>query len=92
MFSYREAHEKLHAMGYERAEELARDAYIDTVGDSPPDVSQAVVAALPLAVEVLTDLVEEMAEAGTDRLVIDTRDNSGGNSLLSHALTYVLHG
>jgi hypothetical protein len=92
MFSYREAHEKLHAMGYERAEELARDAYIDTVGDSPPDVSEAVVAALPSAVEVLTDLVEEMAEAGTDRLVIDTRDNSGGNSLLSHALTYVLHG
>ncbi len=92
MFSYREAHELLRGAGYERGEALARDAYADTVGDDPPESYGEVVEALPSAVDVLTDLVEAMAEKATERLVIDTRDNNGGNSLLSHALTYVLYG
>lgn len=92
MFSYREAHEQLRAIDYERGEELARDAYADTVGGSPPDAYEDVVRALPSAVDRLTDLAEAMADAGTERLVIDTRDNNGGNSLLTNALTYVLHG
>lgn len=92
MYSYKEAHELLRTMGYERGQELAQDAYADTVGGAPPDEYADVVAALPSAVTTLTDLAEAMAEAGTERLIIDTRDNNGGNSLLSNALTYVLCG
>lgn len=92
MFSYREAHEFLRSVGYERGEELARDAYADTVGGSPPDDYAEVVAAIPSALDVLTDLAEAMADAGTETLVVDTRENTGGNSLLTHALTYVLYG
>lgn len=92
MFSYREAAELLRSIGHEQAVEVARSTH-DRVVDAPtPDDLDAVVADLPSAVGILTALVTEMAEAGTDHLVIDTRANTGGNSLLSNLLTYVLYG
>lgn len=92
MFSYREAAELLREMGHEQVETIARNVHEQVVdGPVPEDVAD-VVAELPSAVEVLTDLVTEMAAAGTERLLVDTRANTGGNSLLGNALTYVLHG
>jgi len=92
MVSYREAAELLRGMGHEQAEELARDVHERVVDGPIPDDLETVVAELPSAVAVLTELVSEMAAAGTERLLVDTRSNAGGNSLLGHVLTYVLHG
>jgi len=92
MFSYREAAEILRSIGHEQAVEVARSTHDRVVDAAAPDDIEAVVADLPSAVEILTDLVTEMKSAGTDHLVIDTRANTGGNSLLSNLLTYVLYG
>ena len=37
-------------------------------------------------------MVVEMEEAGTDTLIIDLRDNRGGNSVMGDILTYFLYG
>lgn len=92
MFSYREAAELLRGIGHEQAAEVARDTHERLVDVPTPDDLDAVVADLPSAVEILTELVTEMAAADTEHLVVDTRANTGGNSLLSNLLTYVLYG
>lgn len=92
MVSYREAAEMMVEVGHEEAADWARNAHERLVDGPVPEDLDDVVTALPSAVEVLTDLVTEMAAAGTERLVVDTRENTGGNSLLSNALKYVLHG
>ena len=92
MVSYREAHERIRSLGYERGEEMARETYRSLCDDPIPDEYGDVVAALPAALDILTELAERMAESGTDHLLIDTRENNGGNSLLSNELTYILHG
>lgn len=92
MFSYREAAEQLRGMGHEQAEELSRDIHERVVDGPVPSDLDDVIEALPSAVDVLTELVTEMAAADTERLLIDTTANTGGNSLLSNLLTYLLHG
>jgi hypothetical protein len=92
MFSYREAVEALRGLGHARAEAIAKETYATVVDEAVPDELDDVVAALPSALDVLTDLVEQMAAAETERLVVDTRYNNGGTSVLGHILTYVLHG
>ncbi len=49
-------------------------------------------SAIPSATDMFRDLVIEMAEAGTETLVIDLRADGGGNSLLSDILIYFLYG
>ncbi len=89
---YREHPEMVTAMDAEGSERMARDAYREVVGEPVPDELPEVVAAIPSATEVLTELVEEMADAGTETLVVDTRDNGGGNSALTYILLYLLYG
>lgn len=91
--SHRELHEYVASVGgvlggyYDTAETYRR-----LVGEPVPDDRDEMVAGLPSASEILTDLADEMAEAGTDTLIIDTRDNSGGSSILAYLLLYVLYG
>ncbi|UPV76340.1 S41 family peptidase (plasmid) [Halorussus limi] len=89
---YREHPEMMTAMDAEGSERMARDAYREVVGEPVPDELTDVLAGIPSATEVLTELVEEMADAGTETLVVDTRDNGGGNSALTYILLYVLYG
>lgn len=89
---YRENPEVMASMGHERADEIARDVYRDIVGEPIPDKLDDVLAGIPSATDLLTELVEKMAAAETKTLVVDTRDNSGGNSALTYILVYVLHG
>jgi hypothetical protein len=49
-------------------------------------------AGLPSATETFRDLVIEMAEAGTDTLVVDLRADGGGSSLMADILIYFLYG
>lgn len=91
--SHREVHEVVAAPGGP-AEELydTEETYRRTVGEPVPDTHEEMVADLPAARDVLAALTDAMAEAGTERLVVDVRDNAGGTSMLPYLLTYVLYG
>jgi hypothetical protein len=68
------------------------DTYRRVVGDPVPDDPADALAALPAATEVFLHLADEMADASTSTLVVDTRGNGGGSSLAAYALTYALYG
>jgi hypothetical protein len=91
--SHREPIEAAAAM-YESLPDIydPEDIYRQVVGDSVPDNREDVIAGIPAATDVFASLVEAMADAGTETLVIDTRGNSGGSSIPAYLLTYVLHG
>lgn len=89
---YRESFEAALDRGAAVAEELAPAAYERHVGDDPPEDTAAVVAALPSMAESLTRLTEEMASASTETLVVDVRDNPGGDSTFLLFLAYLLDG
>lgn len=89
---YRENVEMMVSMGHERADEQAREVYETVAGEPVPDDLDDVLAGIPSATDELTRLVEEMADAETETLVVDTRENGGGNSALTYILTYVLLG
>lgn len=92
LMGYREVIEGARDRGAAYAESLARDAYEEHVDADPPDDLDVLVAALPSMVETLTGLVRAMAAAGTDALVVDLRDNPGGDSRFVQQLAYVLVG
>jgi hypothetical protein len=89
---YRESLEVMMARGAATAEELAPAAYERHVGGDPPGDLDATVAALPSMTETLADLAEGMAAADTDTLVVDLRDNTGGDSQFVFHLAYALGG
>lgn len=90
--SHREIHERIAAPGGP-GDELydTRETYQQLVSESVPEDRDTMVAEIPAATEILADLVVEMEDAKTDRLVVDTRGNTGGTSLLPYILTYVLY-
>ncbi len=89
---YREVIEGARDRGAAYAESIARDAYEQHVGEDPPTDLDELTAALPSMVETLTALVRAMADAGTEALVVDLRDNPGGDSRFLQQLGYVLFG
>jgi hypothetical protein len=91
--SHREVHEVAAAPGGP-AEDIydTEETYRRLVGDPVPEGHDEQVADLPSATERLTTLVTEMADAETETLVVDTRHNTGGMSLLPYLLIYVLYG
>lgn len=90
--SYREVIEGARDRGAAYAESIARDAYEQHVGADPPADLDELIAALPSMVETVTALVRAMADAGTEALVVDLRDNPGGDSRFLQQLGYVLFG
>lgn len=89
---YRESLEVALHRGAERVEDLAPDAYKRQVDENPPDDVADTVAALPSMMEALTELVDTMAAAETQTLIVDLRDNPGGDSQFVLHLAYVLQG
>lgn len=61
-------------------------------GSDPPGDVPAMISGIPSASESFYYLVEEMKENGTEVLVVDVRDNNGGNSLMMDFLLYFLYG
>ena len=56
------------------------------------EMSATQLAAIPSATEVFRETVLAMEERGTETLIIDLRDNDGGDSLMSDILIYFLYG
>jgi hypothetical protein len=92
MMQYREALEIWEHAGVERRREDGRQAYMRFHGTEPPADYAEVVAGVPSATEVFSELVVAMKEAGTKTLLVDLRRNNGGNSYMSNILVYFLYG
>jgi len=89
---YREVVQSARDRGAEYAASIAREAYGHHFEDEPPEDVEEIVPALPSMVETLIELVEEMAAAETTSLVVDLRDNPGGDSRFVQYLGYFLYG
>lgn len=89
---YRESFEAAMAAGAGRVEEFAPEAYERHVGGDPPDEMADLVAELPSMADALLGLVDAMADADTETLIVDVRDNPGGDSQFVFHLAYVLAG
>jgi hypothetical protein len=89
---YRESFEAAMAAGASRVEEFAPEAYERHVGGDPPDEMADLVAELPSMADALLGLVDAMADADTETLIVDVRDNPGGDSQFVFHLAYVLAG
>jgi hypothetical protein len=92
LLGYREAVEAARARGADYAEQFARDAHEEHVDGDPPEDLDALVAELPSMTETIVDLVRTMDGADTEALIVDLRDNPGGDSRFLHYLVYALFG
>jgi hypothetical protein len=92
MMHYREALEMWETDGLEDIRRHGREAYKKFHGRNAPSNYDEVIAGVPSATETFRDLVIEMKKAGTETLLIDVRENSGGNSYMSNILVYFLFG
>lgn len=90
MFSYRENFEYFKAMGAPWVMMQAARVYSQIYQTKPPENLEELIAAIPSATECFRNMVIEMKKAGTRKLLIDLRKNSGGNSLMANILVYFL--
>ncbi len=93
MMAYREGCEGWLADGLSEAPEFIGAAYAKFhPGEEPPkDVNKAL-AGIPSATETFRDLVLAMKESKTRNLIVDLRDNGGGNGYLVLMLLHFLYG
>lgn len=61
-------------------------------GKAAPAGFDELMAGIPSAIDLFSELFTAMKSAGTRNLVIDLSKNGGGNSLLGDILTYFLYG
>jgi hypothetical protein len=90
---YREAFEINREIGHGRfIETYLADVVDDATDGSLPDDLDRAIAAVPSAAEQLLDLFTAMREAQTETVLVDLRDNGGGNSFFAAILAYFLYG
>lgn len=89
---YRESFEAALAADADLARELAPQAYDRHVGGDPPDDVNDLVSELPSMAETVVAATEEMAARDASTLVVDLRDNPGGDSTFAFHLAYALCG
>ena len=92
MMHYREALEMWESYGSEDMRGFGREAYEMYHGSGAPSDYAEVMAGVPSVTETFRDLAEDMKAAGTKTLLVDVRQNSGGNSFMSNILVYFLFG
>jgi len=61
-------------------------------GTKPPEKLADIVAGIPSAAELFKSLIDEMKKSKTKTLIVDLRDNNGGNSMMMDFLWYFLFG
>lgn len=92
MMAYREACEIWFSDGLSEAREFTRAAYSRFHGGEPPSDSEQLLKGVPSATEAFRDLGVAMKAAATDTLIVDVRDNGGGNGAMIRMLLYFLFG
>lgn len=90
---YREAFEINREIGHGRfIETYLADVVDEATGGALPDDLDRAIATVPSAAEQLLELFTAMREALTETLLVDLRDNGGGNSFFATILAYFLDG
>jgi hypothetical protein len=89
---YRESFEAALAADADFARQAAPQAYERHVGGDPPEDLDAIVAELPSMAETAVATAEAMAAQDASTLVVDLRDNPGGDSTFVLHLAYALCG
>ncbi|MBU1014390.1 MAG: S41 family peptidase [Bacteroidetes bacterium] len=92
MSKYREGFEDLKARSYNGIDQMAASVYQNYNSTPVPDDWNKILEGIPSATEVFVNLIEEMKKANTKNLIIDLRDNTGGNSIMRELLIYLLYG
>ena len=90
--SYRECLECAVMRGGDLTERMVERAYKLHVGDNRPADVDAAVAALPSMMETIHDATAAMAASNTETLIVDLRDNPGGDSRYVKYLAHALFG
>jgi len=93
MITFREVYEYFQANGMDRFEAWGRRVFqrFSPNTDVPVEYEK-VIAGIPTASTVFCNLFKAMKAAQTRYLIVDLRDNQGGNSLMNQILTYYLVG
>jgi len=92
MSSYREGCEAWIGRGMSEGPDMAREVYRKFHGTEAPEKIEDVLAGIPSATDVFTDLSIAMKRSGTRNLIVDLRRNTGGNDLMANMLLYFLFG
>jgi len=92
MSGYREGCEAWIGRGMSEGPEMARAAYRKFHGEEAPEKIEDVLAGIPSATDAFTDLAIAMKRSGTQSLIVDLRQNTGGNDLMANILLYFLFG
>lgn len=92
MIDYRENFEYRRDSLDERNREQVRSLCRAYTGEQAPDEVEDVLGRVPSALEAFRDLAAEMERAGTETLVVDLRENTGGVRILVDLLLYILYG
>ena len=93
MTTFREMYEYFRANRMDRFEAWGRRIYQRFhPGTAVPSEYENVIAGIPAASTVFRDLFKAMKAAQTRYLIVDLRNNQGGNSLMNQILTYYLVG
>ncbi|MFA6483850.1 MAG: S41 family peptidase [Bacteroidales bacterium] len=92
MERYREASESWFSSGMKEAAELTGIAYKYFNKTDVPADKDLLLKGIPSATETFMALVSEMKSAHTKNLIVDLRENTGGNSMMKEMLVYFLFG
>jgi hypothetical protein len=92
MMTYREAFEYWDATGSTTFEKLGRRVYKTHNNEEPPEDYKKVINGIPSVTETFVSLVREMKHRKSRVLIVDLRNNSGGNSCMIQILLYFLVG
>lgn len=92
MMTYREAFEYWDATGSTTFEKLGRRVYKIHNNDEPPEDYKKVISGIPSVTETFVSLIREMKHRESRILIVDLRNNSGGNSCMIQILLYFLVG
>ncbi len=94
MMTYREAFEWFRHIGNwsDWRDKACRETYSRFHTSPPPADIDDVIAGIPSATGVFRDLFLEMKVRGTETLIVDLRNNGGGNSIIVNFLTYFIQG
>jgi len=92
MSTYREACEAWLASGMAGGLDMARAAYRKFNEQAVPEVVEDILAGIPSATDVFKELFVAMKRRGTTLLIVDLRENTGGNDLMVQMLLYFLFG
>ena len=92
MSAYREGIEDLNASGYNGVNELAINAYKKFHTSEVPEQLKEIIDKIPSATETFIELLTLMKKSNTKNLIIDLRNNTGGNSIMREILIYFLFG